>query len=277
MPNWGNAAARTALPQPPKTSQNVPTNSARTRLDEDDLIEMVNAGLLPATVAMQHRASLWEQVLPNIKLHEDIVVGSGGQLAWVVRKDNPKLKQLLDKFIAANGEGTSFGNTLLRRYLQNQKWVRNSSAAEEMRKFGVYVEYFKKYAAQYNFDYLMMTAQGYQESTLDQSKRSPAGAVGIMQVIPKYAAARPISIPDVSKPDKNILAGVRIMNYILTNFLNDPAIDPVNKTLLTFASYNAGPTRIARLRKQLSRMDWTRTNGSSTSNWKWPRTLERRR
>jgi membrane-bound lytic murein transglycosylase MltF len=217
---------------------------------EDDLIEMVNAGLLPATVAMQHRAGLWEQVLPNIKLHEDMVVGSGGQLGWVVRKDNPKLKQLLDKFIAEYGEGTSFGNTLLRRYLQNQKWIKNSTAEEEMRKFGVYVELFKKYATQYNFDYLMITAQAYQESTLDQSKRSHAGAVGIMQVIPKYAAAHPIRIPDVSKPDKNILAGVRIMNYILTNFVNDPAIDPVNKTLLTFASYNAGPTRIARLRRQ---------------------------
>jgi membrane-bound lytic murein transglycosylase MltF len=112
------------------------------------------------------------------------------------------------------------------------------------------VEYFKKYASQYTFDYLMIMAQGYQESLLDQQKKSPSGAVGIMQVIPKYASAAPINIPDVGKADKNILAGVRMLNNIVMNYFNDPAIDQVNRTLFTFASYNAGPSRIVRLRKQ---------------------------
>jgi len=219
-------------------------------LVEDDLIEMVNAGLIPATAAMEHRAMLWQQVLPNIKLHPAMVVSGGGQLAWVVRKNNPQLKKLLDEFIETHGEGTSFRNLLLRRYLQNTKWIRNSTSTEEMARFGKYVGYFKKYAAQYNFDYLMITAQGYQESTLDQSKRSPVGAVGIMQVIPKFAAAKPISVPDVTKADKNILAGVRMLNHIVTTYFDEPAIDPMNKTLFSFASYNAGPSRIARLRRK---------------------------
>ncbi len=217
---------------------------------EDDLVEMVNAGLIPATVAMQHRASVWEQVLKNVKLHPELVVASEGELGWVVRKNNPELENLLNEFIAAHGEGTLFGNVLLRRYLQNTKWVRNSTSAKNMKKFSEYVEYFKKYSAQYSFDYLMIMAQGYQESMLDQSKRSPVGAVGIMQVIPKYAAAKPINIPDVSKADKNILAGVRMLNNIVTRYFDDPAIDDVNRTLFTFASYNAGPNRIERLRKQ---------------------------
>jgi membrane-bound lytic murein transglycosylase MltF len=217
---------------------------------QDDLVEMVNAGLIPATVAMQHRAALWAQVLPNIKLHPQIVVMSDGELGWVVRKENPQLKELLDEFIAEHGEGTAFGGTLLRRYLKNTKWVKNSTSAQEMKKFAEYVEYFKKYGAQYKFDYLMLMAQGYQESRLDQQARSPAGAVGIMQVIPKYAAPAPINVPDVSKADKNILAGVRMLNNIVTNYFDDPAIDDVNRTLFTFASYNAGPNRIARLRKQ---------------------------
>ena len=49
---------------------------------------------------------------------------------------------------------------------------------------------------EYDFDYLMIAAQAYQESLLDQSKKNLSGAVGIMQVIPKYAAAPPINIPD---------------------------------------------------------------------------------
>ena len=224
--------------------------AADKNLLEDDLIEMANAGLIPATVAMQHRAQLWQQVLPNVKLHPAMVVASGGQLGWVVRKNNPELKKLLDEFIEAHGEGTSFGNVLLRRYLQNTKWIKNSNSAEEMGKFATYVEYFKKYAAEYNFDYLMITAQGYQESMLDQSRRSRQGAVGIMQVIPRYAAAKPINIPDISKADKNILAGVRILNNIVTTYFDDPGIDQVSRTLFTFASYNAGPNRIVRLRRQ---------------------------
>ena len=227
--------------------------AADRNLLEDDLVEMVNAGLIPATAAMQHRATLWAQVLPNIKLHRQMMVEDDGELAWVVRKNNPELKKLLDEFIEKHGEGTTFGNILLRRYLQNTKWVKNSTSGQEMKKFAEYVEYFKKYASQYSFDYLMIMAQGYQESTLDQQKRSPAGAVGIMQVIPKYASPAPINVPDVSKADKNILAGVRMLNNIVTHYFDDPAIDQVNRTLFTFASYNAGPNRIARLRRQAAK------------------------
>ena len=235
--------------------------AADRNLMEDDLVEMVNGGLIPATVAMRHRVSFWARVLPNIKLHPQMIVSNDGELAWVVRKNNPELKKLLDEFIQKHGEGTSLGNTLLRRYLQNTKWVKNSTSKQEMKKYSEYVEYFKKYASQYSFDYLMIMAQAYQESLLDQQKRNRSGAVGIMQVIPKYASAAPINVPDVSKADKNILAGVRMLNNILTNYFDDPAIDQVNRTLFTFASYNAGPSRIVRLRKHAAEQ------GLDSSKW----------
>jgi membrane-bound lytic murein transglycosylase MltF len=224
--------------------------AADKNLMDDDLIEMVNAGLFPATVAMEQRANLWTQVLPNLKPHPQMAVTSGGQLAWVMRNNNPQFKSLMDDFIATHGAGTSFGNTLLRRYLQNTKWINNSTSSEEMKKYAALVDYFKTYAGQYNFDYLMIAAQAYQESLLDQSKRNPSGAMGIMQVIPKYAAASPINVKDVRSADQNILAGVRMLNNIATTYFNDSAIDQVNKTLFTFASYNAGPNRIVRLRKK---------------------------
>src|SRR5262249_4060868 len=188
--------------------------SADTNLQEDDLVEMVNAGLIPATVAMKHRVGLWEKVLPNINLHSELIVASGGELGWAMRKNNPQLKKFLDQFAETHGEGTEFGNILLRRYLRNADWVKNSTSTTEMKKYATYLEYFKKYAKDYNFDYLMIVAQGYQESRLDQRKKSRAGAIGIMQVIPKYAAAAPIRVPDVRQADKNILAGVRMLNNI---------------------------------------------------------------
>jgi membrane-bound lytic murein transglycosylase MltF len=140
-----------------------------------DLLQMVNAGLIPATATTERRANLWSQVLPRLVVHSDLVLASGEQTGWAVRKNSPQLKQLLDEYIAPRALGTSFGNTLLHRYLQHQV-----GAGIHLRRGNEEVEalqaLFQKYAGQYDFDYLMIMAQGYQESLLDQSKRNPSGA-----------------------------------------------------------------------------------------------------
>src|SRR5262249_44874213 len=157
-------------------------------------IQMVHAGLIPATVTITPRAELWSKVFADIQPHPEVHIASKVSMAMVMRKNNPQLKELLDEYIPTHAVGTSFGNTLLRRYLENTKWITNSSSQKEMGKFLAIVQLFQKYAAEYDFDYLMLAAQGYQESMLDQDRRSPRGAVGIMQVLPRYAAAAPISI-----------------------------------------------------------------------------------
>jgi membrane-bound lytic murein transglycosylase MltF len=240
--------ANATLKQEGKTP--IVIKEADKNLVDDDLVQMVNAGLLPATVTTKQKAALWAQVLTGIEPHPDLVIASGQQLAWVMRKNNPQLKQLVDEFVASHSVGTSFGNTLVRRYLQNTKWVKDSTSSEEMKKFQANLAIFQKYSGEYDFDYLMIAAQGYQESLLDQSRRNPSGAVGIMQVIPKYAAASPINIPNVSTADGDIHAGVKMLRDIDDRYFNDPKIDQLNKTLFVFASYNAGPNRIARLRKE---------------------------
>ncbi len=224
--------------------------AADKNLSDDDLVQMVNAGLIPATVTIEQRAEVWSHVLPYVHPHPELVIASGQNLAWAMRKNNPQLKKLVDEFMATHKVGTSFGNTLLRRYLQNTKWVKNSTSSAEMKKFQLNVAFIKKYADQYDFDALMIAAQAYQESLLDQSKRNPSGAVGIMQVIPKYAAAPPINIPNVETADTNIKAGVKMLRNMEDNYFNDPQIDRLNKTLFLFASYNAGPNRVAGLRKK---------------------------
>ncbi len=219
-------------------------------LIDEDLLEMVNAGILPATVTLKERADLWASVFPGITPQPKLVVGTEGDLAFAMRKNNPQLKQLVDEFVKTRAAGTSFGNTLWRRYLQSDQWVKNPTSAEEMKKFEQTVAFFKEYASQYGFDYLMVVAQGYQESMLNQAARSPGGAVGIMQVKPSTAAAPPISIPNIGTAENNIHAGVKLLNSIATNYFSDPKIDPTNRLLFTFAAYNAGPNRIAELRKE---------------------------
>jgi membrane-bound lytic murein transglycosylase MltF len=224
--------------------------AADPNLTDEDLLEMVNAGLIPATATIAIRGNFWAKVLPHLTVHSNIVLKEEGQLAWATRKDSPKLRDLLDEFVKSRAIGTSFGNTLVRRYLQNTSWVKDSTSPEEMKKFESYVHFFKEYANEYNFDYLMLVAQGYQESGLDQSRKNPSGAVGIMQVIPKYAASSPINISNVEVAQYNIEAGAKMLRNIADSYFNDPELDALNRTLMVFASYNAGPSRIARLRKQ---------------------------
>lgn len=224
--------------------------AADPNLTEDDLVQMMSAGLIPATVSREARANFWAQILPHVTVHSDLVVDSGEQVAWALRKDNPQLKQLLDDFVAPRVVGKSFGSTLLRRYLKNTTWVKNSLSGEEMRKFQQLSAIFQKYASQYDFDYLLIMAQSYQESLLDQRKRAPDGTVGLMQVNPKLAAADPINIRDVNTAPGNVEAGVKMLRSIEDQYFNDPALDPLNKMLMAFASYNAGPNRIARLRQK---------------------------
>jgi len=228
----------------------IPIEKADKSLMDEDLLEMVNAGILPATVTLAERANLWASVFAGITPQPKLVVGTEGDLAFAMRKNNPKLRQLVNEFVKTHAMGTSFGNTLWRRYLQSDQWIKNPTTAAELKKFEETVDFFKKYSSQYGFDYLMVVAQGYQESMLNQAARSPGGAVGIMQVRPSTAANPPVSIPDIYTAENNIHAGVKLLNSIATDYFSDPKIDPTNRLLLTFAAYNCGPNRIAELRKK---------------------------
>jgi len=218
-------------------------------LTEDDMLEMVNAGLLPATVEVSYRAELWSRVYSNLVI-SPAVLKEEGDIAWAMRKGSPQLKAVMDDFARDHHVGTAFGNMMVQRYVKNLKVLKNSTSEAEMNKFQSLVKYFQQYAAEYNFDYLMLGAQAYQESMLNQNLVSRRGAVGVMQVLPQYAAAHPIDIPNVRDAQNNIHAGSKMLAQITKTYFNDPGISMVDKTLFTFAAYNAGPNRIVRLRKE---------------------------
>jgi membrane-bound lytic murein transglycosylase MltF len=140
---------------------------------------------------------------------------------------------------------------MLQKYLKDIKWAKNNTKPEEMQKFSSAIAFFKRYAGQYDFDWLMIAAQAYQESQIDQSRRSSAGAVGVMQIKPSTAAGNPINITGVdTDAEKNIQAGVKYLNFIMDQYFKGEPIDRLNRGLFAFASYNAGPARVAKLRKQ---------------------------
>jgi len=221
-------------------------------LTEDDALEMVNAGLLPAIVAANFRAALWSRAYPNLVI-SPVAVKEQGDIGWAIRKGSPQLKAVLDNFVKGHRVGTTFGNVLVQRYMKQPEVLRNAASEAEMKKFKALVKYFQQYAAEFNFDYLMLAAQAYQESKLQQNLVSRRGAVGVMQVLPQYASANPINIRDVRDVQSNIHAGTKMLANITNTYFNDPGISQVDKTLFTFAAYNAGPNRILRIRNEAQR------------------------
>ena len=220
------------------------------KLEDEDLAEMVNAALLPATVMDRHKwEPLWSKIFTKCKVNPEIFIREEGIVAPIIRKNSPKLLALLNEFLKSYGSRTAFMNDVVKRYRKN-KWILNANETRERRKFESVIDYFRKYGKEYNFDYLMLAAQGYQESRLDQNARSPVGAIGIMQLMPRTAAGSPIFIQNIHEAEENIHAGTKYLRHIVDTYFDTPEMDDVNKMLFSFAAYNAGPTRIARLRQQ---------------------------
>ncbi len=222
-------------------------------IEDEDLLEMVNAGLIPAIVIDSHKAAFWAQIFTGITVHKNIVLREDAQVAWAIRKNSPVLEGMVNAFLKKNSEGTLLGNILLRRYLKETRYVVNSLSSPEMKKFNATALLFKKYAERYNFDWLMVMSQAYQESRLDQGARSKAGAVGIMQIKPSTAADKNVNIADIFTLENNIHAGIKYLRFIRDRYFESEPMDELNKTLFSFAAYNVGPGRIIRLRSRTAK------------------------
>lgn len=231
-------------------------DDASEMLEDEDLLEMVNASLLDWAVVDDYKAEIWADVFENLTVRDDIVFRSGGKLGWAIRKDSPKLAAALNEFLKSHRQGTLKGNILINRYLRDFNWTENALAADDYKRFQEVAAIFQKYGDQYGFDFLMVAAQGYQESRLDQSARSRAGAIGIMQLLPSTAADSNVAIKDISKVENNIHAGVKYLNFIRDRYFSDPEIDRFNQTLFAFAAYNAGPARIRNLRDKAEKQGY---------------------
>jgi len=217
-------------------------------LQDDDLLEMVNAGLVEIGVVNRYQALLWAKVFTKLKPREDLVVNEGGDIAWMIRKDSPKFKAEIAGFAKQYGMKSDFGKKLLKKYAGSTRIVKPATSAEEIKKFEATVAFFRKYGAKYDSDYLLMMAQGYQESLLDQNARSHVGAIGVMQVMP--ATGKDMNTGDITQVEPNIHAGVKYITLMRDKFFGNQPMDARNKLLFAFAAYNAGPGKVLKLQKR---------------------------
>jgi membrane-bound lytic murein transglycosylase MltF len=218
-------------------------------LESEDILQMINAGVIPFSAMVADVARLWSKVLDSLVLYDKIPLATNISYGWVFRKDSPKLKAAANKFIRKNAKGTLMGNILYNKYVKNTKLIKGMYSQKTMAQVKTLRTTFQKYADQYKLDWLLLVAQGYQESRLNQNLVSHAGAVGIMQVLPSTAAGHPLRIKNVRVVDNNVHAGTKYMRYLIDHYFNKPEIDTLNRHLLALAAYNAGPGRVSHMRR----------------------------
>lgn len=225
-------------------------------LEDEDLIEMVDAGLLPWAVVDDYKAQMWGKVFTDMTVRDDIVLRSGARVAWAFRPDSPELAAAVNAFLERNRQGTLVGNVLIGRYIIDAEWADNALAGEHLARFESLLETFRKYGQMYDIDHLLLAAQGYQESRLDQSARSSAGAIGIMQLQPATAADPNVGIPNIEIAENNIHAGAKYVDFLRSRYFNDADMDPLNRVLMSLAAYNVGPGRMIELRNRASELGY---------------------
>ena len=231
-----------AAKQPPVRIELLPD-----ALETPDILEMVNAGVLQIVIADNLEAKAWALALPNIKVREDLAVTSGTKIGWAIRKGSPQLAAAIEDFRENHLVKQGVGPYRLAQFQKRFKQMANPAKAAELQRFEATLEMFRRYGAEYDFDPLMLAAQGFQESRLDQDAKSHVGAIGVMQIMP--ATGKELSVGDIRKVEPNIHGGAKYMDKLMSDYFKDARFDEQNRALFAFASYNAGPGRIQQMRK----------------------------
>ncbi|CAD6546042.1 Membrane-bound lytic murein transglycosylase F [Paraburkholderia hiiakae] len=217
-------------------------------LEDEDAMEMLNVGLVQILVVDDWKAKFWAQVLPGIVVHDNMSVRDAGYIGWAIRKQSPKLQQAINDFYVGYVKKQSVAEVRLQQELQRVKQITSNTEEAELKRFTQTVGLFEKYGAQYHFDPLMLAAQGFQESQLNQSARSHVGAIGIMQLMP--ATGKELAVGDIRVTESNIHAGAKYLDRLMSRYFPDAHFSDSDRALFAFASYNAGPARIAKMRKE---------------------------
>jgi membrane-bound lytic murein transglycosylase MltF len=217
-------------------------------LEDEDAMEMVNVGLLQIIVVDDWKADMWAQILPKIKVRKDLAIRAEGYVGWAYRKNSPQLRLAIDDFYTNYLKKSGGAEYRLKQLMKSIKQIRNNTNDAEYKRFEQTIAFFEKYGKDYSFDPLMLAAQGFQESQLNQKARSHVGAIGVMQVMP--ATGKELNVGNIQDTESNIHAGTKYMDKLMTRYFPDAHFSESNRPLFAFASYNAGPGNIAKMRKE---------------------------
>ena len=123
-----------------------------------------------------------------------------------------------------------------------------------------YDGYFQRYAATIRWDWRLLAAQCYQESTFDPQARSWAGACGLMQIMPGTADHLGLARANIFNPEQNIAAAVKYLGELERNFSD--IREHSERTKFVLAAYNGGHFHIR------DAMALAQKNGHNPHHWR---------
>jgi len=222
-------------------------------LTTEDILELVNAGIVETSVCDDFVGHIWGGVLSDLVVRKDLKINEGGQIAWAVRKNAPNLLKNVNQFIEKHKKGSLLGNILFKRYYKNLELIKNPISENEREKLDSVKPIIGKYSRKYGFDWMKIAALAYQESELQNNKQSHAGAVGIMQIKPSTAADKSVNIKNVYDLENNIHAGVKYLAFVRQRYFSELKMPLTVQLDFSLAAYNAGPARINQLRQKTTK------------------------
>ncbi|MBV9361612.1 MAG: lytic transglycosylase F [Betaproteobacteria bacterium] len=218
-------------------------------LEDEDLMDMVAAGLMELTVVDAWKADIWARMQKRLKPRKDLALTASQSVGWAFRSGSPKLAGLVDEFI---DKYPGMRAQRLRNYPAYVPTLGNATHDADWKRYQSTIVLFRKYAPRYGFDPLLVAALGYQESRLDQSARSSVGAIGVMQLMPD--TGKTLGVGDITHLEPNVHGGIKYLRILRDRAISGGSPDEQNLTLFALAAYNCGPGRVAALRAEAPKM-----------------------
>ena len=155
------------------------------------------------------------------------------RLGWGVRANNPVLLAALNNFLARERDGAEYAFLRVKYLASSQSFA---MAGEKAGRISPYDGLARRYAAEYDLDWRLVVALMFQESRFRPGLTSPAGAAGLMQMMPETAAH--LDVGDVHDPDESIRAGTRYLRCLIDVY--EPTLPLATRIRFALASYDAG-------------------------------------
>ena len=159
-------------------------------LDEssDRLIQKTAEGAIGYTVAAENLAALKAGEFTNLVIKP--AIGPPQPIVWAVRRNAPALLDALNKFLDAKRKQGLLGALYKRYFLDRRSFQSRANSpflTAETGTLSPYDDFFRQFASIPGWDWRLVAAQAFQESKFNPNARSWAGAVGVMQIMPKTA------------------------------------------------------------------------------------------
>lgn len=216
----------------------------------EDVLEMVQAGVYPATVVEQTIAQRWVKVLPKLRVDAQLTLGNAADMHWFLRKDASMLHASVDRFLQAYTAPVNQDAAFERVYrrLYRVQYPLDRTGRQRLEKVRPTLQL---HAQQQEIDWLNLAALAFKESTLNPAARGASGATGLMQVTP--ATARSMGVTDIGKLDNNVLASAKYLANIRRNYFASSRLNERERMAFVLAAYNLGPQRVQSLRAEARR------------------------